>query len=201
MKYLILLLLLSVTYSQDIQQTSETKRDVAYGQDCDDTEYRDYKGYPAWKGYGGWLSECDSIRSVNLDREFAERAKIQKREKAIQDSIDTQEALAEIDNLDLDAMWENTVWEEIQDVTTVYAEVEQITAVAGVRGAEAEDEALDHLYYRRSMKGLALIDLQKAYGKLKIKKDNLIKVDPNHPKLNKINNLITQLEVKIKKYS
>ena len=201
MKYLTLLLLLSVTYSQDIQQTSETKRDVAYGQDCDDTEYRDYKGYPAWKGYGGWLSECDSIRSVNLDREFAERAKIQKREKAIQDSIDTQEALTEIDNLDLDAMWENTVWEEIQDVTTVYAEVEQITAVAGVRGAEAEDEALDHLYYRRSMKGLALIDLQKAYGKLKIKKDNLIKVDPNHPKLNKINNLITQLEVKIKKYS
>ena len=201
MKYLTLLLLLSVTYSQDIQQTSETKRDVAYGQDCDDTEYRDYKGYPAWKGYGGWLSECDSIRSVNLDREFAERAKIQKREKAIQDSIDTQEALVEIDNFDLDAMWENTVWEEIQDVTTVYAEVEQITAVAGVRGAEAEDEALDHLYYRRSMKGLALIDLQKAYGKLKIKKDNLIKVDPNHPKLNKINNLITQLEVKIKKYS
>ena len=201
MKYLTLLLLLSVTYSQDIQQTSETKRDVAYGQDCDDTEYRDYKGYPAWKGYGGWLSECDSIRSVNLDREFAERAKIQKREKAIQDSIDTQEALAEIDNFDLDAMWENTVWEEIQDVTTVYAEVEQITAVAGVRGAEAEDEALDHLYYRRSMKGLALIDLQKAYGKLIIKKDNLIKVDPNHPKLNKINNLITQLEVKIKKYS
>ena len=201
MKYLTLLLLLSVTYSQDIQQTSETKRDVVYGQDCDDTEYRDYKGYPAWKGYGGWLSECDSIRSVNLDREFAERAKIQKREKAIQDSIDTQEALVEIDNFDLDAMWENTVWEEIQDVTTVYAEVEQITAVAGVRGAEAEDEALDHLYYRRSMKGLALIDLQKAYGKLKIKKDNLIKVDPNHPKLNKINNLITQLEVKIKKYS
>ena len=201
MKYLTLLLLLSVTYSQDIQRTSEFKRSTAYGQDCDDTEYRDYKGYPAWKGYGGWLSECDSIRSVNLDREFAERAKIQKREKAIQDSIDTQEALAEIDNLDLDAMWENTVWEEIQDVTTVYAEVEQITAVAGVRGAEAEDEALHHLYYRRSMKGLALIDLQKAYGKLQIKKDNLIKVDPNHPKLNKINNLITQLEVKIKKYS
>ncbi len=198
MKYLTLLLLLSVTYSQDIQQTSETKRDVAYGQDCDDTEYRDYKGYPAWKGYGGWLSECDSIRSVNLDREFAERAKIQKREKAIQDSIDTQEALAEIDNLDLDAMWENTVWEEIQDVTTVYAEVEQITAVAGVRGAEAEDEALEHLYYRRSMKGLALIDLQKAYGKLMNTKDKLVDSDPNHPKLEKINNLLSQLEIKMK---
>ena len=199
MKYLTLILLLSVTYSQDIQRTSEFKRSTAYGQDCDDTEYRDYKGYPAWKGYGGWLSECDSILSVNLDREFAEKRKRQQREKAIQDSIDTQEALAEIDNFDLDAMWENTVWEEIQDVTTVYAEVEQITAVAGVRGAEAEDEALDHLYYRRSMKGLALIDLQKAYGKLKIKRDELIKVNPNHPKLKKIDNLISQLEYKMKK--
>jgi len=198
MKYLTLLLSISVIYSQDIQRTSEFKRSTAYGQDCDDTEYRDYKGYPAWKGYGGWLSECDSIRSVNLDREFAERAKIQKREKAIQDSIDTQEALAEIDNLDLDAMWENTVWEEIQDVTTVYAEVEQITAVAGVRGAEAEDEALEHLYYRRSMKGLALIDLQKAYGKLMNTKDKLVDSDPNHPKLEKINNLLSQLEIKMK---
>ena len=197
MKYLTLLLSISVIYSQDIQRTSEFKRSTAYGQDCDDTEYRDYKGYPAWKGYGGWLSECDSIRSVNLDREFAERAKIQKREKAIQDSIDTQEALAEIDNLDLDAMWENTVWEEIQDVTDVYGEVETITAVAGVRGAEAEDEALEHLYYRRSMKGLALIDLQKAYGKLMIKRDKILKENPNNPKLKRINTLISQLESKI----
>tara|TARA_Y100000022_G_scaffold138813_1_gene120752 strand:- start:53 stop:655 length:603 start_codon:yes stop_codon:yes gene_type:complete len=198
MKYLTLILLLSVTYSQDIQRTSEFKRSTAYGQDCDDTEYRDYKGYPAWKGYGGWLSECDSILSVNLDREFAEKRKRQQREKAIQDSIDTQEALAEIDNLDLDAMWENTVWEEIQDVTDVYGEVETITAVAGVRGAEAEDEALEHLYYRRSMKGLALIDLQKAYGKLMNTKDKLVDSDPNHPKLEKINNLLSQLEIKMK---
>ena len=49
-------------------------------------------------------------------------------------------------NLDLDALWENTVWEEIQDVTDVYYEVEQVTPVAGVRGAEAEDEALALLY-------------------------------------------------------
>ena len=196
MKYLALILSLSVIYSQDVQQVSETKRDVAYGQDCDDTEYRNEWGTPNWKNYGVWLSECDSIRTVTLDKEFAERRKKQQREKAIQDSIEAEE-YANVD-FDLDAMWENTVWEEIQDVTTVYAEVEQITAVAGVRGAEAEDEALDHLYYRRSMKGLALIDLQKAYGKLKNKKDNLIKVDPNHPKLEKINNLISQLEIKMK---
>ena len=205
MRYLPLLLL-SVTYSQvdeqvfadqGITRTSEFKRDVAYGQDCDDTEYRDYKGSPAWKGYGGWISECDSIRSVNLDREFAERDRLKKIEQAKQDSIDMVEI--ESMDLDLDAMWDNTVWVEITDIEdTIYGEVEQITAVAGVRGAEAEDEALDHLYYRRSMKGLALIDLQKAYGKLINTKDKLIEIDPNHPKLKKINNLLSQLEIKMK---
>ena len=199
MKYLTLLLLLSVTYSQDVNQVSETKRSSVYGQDCDDTEYRHSNGSPNWKNYGRWLSECDSIQSVALDREFAERSRLRQIERAKQDSIEALEY--ENIDFDMDAMWENTVWEEIQDVTTVYAEVEQITSVAGVRGAEAEDEALHHLYYRRSMKGLALIDLQKAYGKLQIKKEKLIEVNPDHPKLQKINQLITQLEVKIKKYS
>ena len=195
MKYLSIVLLISVIYSQDVQQVSETKRDVAYGQDCDDTEYRNEWGTPNWKNYGVWLSECDSIRSVTLDKEFTERRKKQQREKAIQDSIEAEE-YANVD-FDLNAMWENTVWEEIQDVVDVVAEVEQITAVAGVRGAEAEDEALEHLYYRRSMKGLALIDLQKAYGKLMIKRDKILKENPNNPKLKKINTLISQLESKI----
>ena len=97
--------------------------------------------------------------------------------------------------LDLDAMWENTVWEEIQDVTTVYAEVEQITAVAGVRGAEAEDEALEHLYYRRSMKRLSKLDLEKAYGKLIIKRDQLLK---NNMETEKVDKFIIVLEKKIK---
>jgi len=182
--------------NNNIKRTSEFKRDVAYGQDCDDTEYRDYKGYPAWKGYGGWISECDSIRTVNLDREFAERAAQRKREKAIQDSID----MAEIDNIDLDidAMWENTVWEEIQDVTTVYAEVEQVTAVAGVRGAEAEDEALEHLYYRKSMKRLTKLELEKAYGRLMIKRDKL--VSENQP-TDKVDQYLSMLEGKISKYN
>ena len=176
MKYLALLLLLSVTYSQDIQQVSETKRSSVYGQDCDDTEYRNSNGTPNWKNYGQWLSECDSIQTITLDIEFAERRKKQQREQAIQDSIELSE-VEDID-FDLDAMWENTVWEEIQDVTTVYAEVEQITAVAGVRGAEAEDEALALLYYRKSMKGLSELDLQKALGKLIIKRGNLSDDDP-----------------------
>ena len=197
MKYLTLLLSISVIYSQDIQQVSETKRSSVYGQDCDDTEYRNSNGTPNWKNYGVWLSECDSIQTVTLDREFAERRKKQQREKAIQDSIEALE-YEDID-LDMDAMWENTVWEEIQDVVDVVGEVEQITAVAGVRGAEAEDEALEHLYYRRSMKGLALIDLQKAYGRLMNTKDKLIDIDPKHPKLKKINDLLSQLEIKMKK--
>ena len=195
MKYLTLLLLLSVTYSQDVNQVSETKRSSVYGQDCDDTEYRHSNGSPNWKNYGRWISECDSIQSVTLDREFAERSRLRQIEKAKQDGIEALEY--ENIDFDMDAMWENTVWEEIQDVVTIEAEVEQITAVAGVRGAEAEDEALEHLYYRKSMKGLALIDLQKAYGRLKIKRDNLLKENPNNPKLERINTLISQLESKI----
>ena len=59
------------------------------------------------------------------------------------------------DALDMDAMWESTIWEEIEEVADEdIQEVDIITAVAGVRGAEAEDEALHHLYYRKSMKGI-----------------------------------------------
>jgi hypothetical protein len=199
MKYLALLLFISVIYSQDIQQVSETKRSSVYGQDCDDTEYRNSNGTPNWKNYGVWLSECDSIQTVTLDREFAERRKIQQREQAIQDSIEALEY--ENIDFDMDAMWENTVWEEIQDVVDVVAEVEQITAVAGVRGAEAEDEALALLYYRRSMKGLSLVDLQRAYGRLMNRRDELISTNKNHKDLEKINNLLSQLDSKIKKHS
>tara|TARA_B100000287_G_scaffold402697_1_gene423858 strand:+ start:137 stop:697 length:561 start_codon:yes stop_codon:yes gene_type:complete len=182
-------------YSQDVQQVSDSKRDVAYGQDCDDTEYRNEWGTPNWKNYGKWLSECDSIRTVTLDKEFAERRKKQQREKAIQDSIDALE-YEDID-LDLDAMWENTVWEEIQDVTDIVGEVEQITAVAGVRGAEAEDEALDHLYYRKSMKRLTKIELQKAYGKLMIKRDKLVSKNQT---TEKVDQYLSMLAEKIEQY-
>ena len=39
-----------------------------------------------------------------------------------QDSLDV--------DLDLDRLWEEAVWEEIEDVVDVYYEVEQVTAVA-----------------------------------------------------------------------
>tara|TARA_Y100001973_G_scaffold2632_1_gene3994 strand:+ start:721 stop:1335 length:615 start_codon:yes stop_codon:yes gene_type:complete len=184
-----------LSYSQDVQRTSEIKRDVAYGQDCDDTEYRNEWGTPNWKNYGKWLSECDSIRTVNLDKEFAERDRIKRLKKAKQDSIDMVE-MQSIE-LDLDAMWENTVWEEIQEIgEEVIYETEYITAVAGVRGAEAEDEALEHLYYRKSMKGLAKLDIQKALGKLILRRE---KISDDHKDAKKIDGYISQLKLKLKK--
>ena len=54
-------------------------------------------------------------------------------------------AYSQDEDLDLDAMWDNTVWNEIENVADEGYEVEKVTAVAGVRGAEAEDEALHHL--------------------------------------------------------
>ena len=100
--------------------------------------------------------------------------------------------------LDLDAMWENTVWNEIEDVVDAGYEVEKVTAVAGVRGAEAEDEALALLYYRRSMKGLSKLDLQKALGKLVLKKEEMLRRDSG-ANTKKIDGYILQLRKRIKK--
>ena len=103
---------------------------------------------------------------------------------------------AESDSLDLDALWETTVWEEIDEIIEIEGEVEQVVAVAGVRGAEAEDEALQHLYYRKSMKGLSEIELQKALGKL-IKKRSMV---TDTLALKKINGYIFSIKNKLKKY-
>ena len=163
------------------------------GTECDDTEYRNSNGRPNWKNYGRWLSECDSMSTVYYDMEFAERRKKQQEEERLAKEKELAEPL---DDLDLDAMWENTVWNEIQDVSDseIY-ETEYITAVAGVRGAEAEDEALALLYYRRSMKGLSKLDLQKALGKLLMKRT---KMDDDNPDVKKIDGFILQLRNKLK---
>ena len=102
---------------------------------------------------------------------------------------------AETTDIDLDALWESTVWEEIDEIVEVEGEVEQVVSVAGVRGAEAEDEALEHLYYRKSMKGLSTMELQKALGNLLKKRS--ITIDPTA--LQKINGYINQIEKKLKK--
>ena len=201
MRYLPLLFV-SVIIGQDVNRVSDIKSSTFQGTECDDTEYRNSNGTPNWKNYGRWLSECDSMSTTFYDNEFVLRDKERRKEKAIQDSLEQIEiASMDIDaELDMDAMWDNTIWQEIEEVgETIYGEVEQVTSVAGVRGAEAEDEALSYLYYRRSMKGIAMIDLQRAYGKLKNTKSEIIKTNPNHPKLKKINFLILELENKINK--
>ena len=170
------------------------------GRPCDDTEYRTDSGLPGWKNYGEWLSECDSLESAYADSTFAIVLKERHRQQVIEDSLEQIE-IANIDfdkELDLDVMWETTVWEEITDIGEEYiGEVEQITAVAGVRGAEAEDEALHHLYYRKSMKGPSRHELMEAYGKLKNKVDRLKEIDENHPDIKKLNGYLSHLKSKL----
>jgi hypothetical protein len=101
---------------------------------------------------------------------------------------------ADTTDIDLDAIWETTIWEEIDEITEVEGEVEQVITAAGVRGSEAEDEALEHLYYRKSMKGLSQLELQKALGRL-LKKKSMI---TDTLTLSKINGYIKQLKIKLK---
>ena len=182
-----------LSYSQDVTRVSDFKTSTFRGTECDDTEYRNSNGRPNWKNYGQWLSECDSISTTTIDTEFAiKRKKTQEEER-----LAKEKELAEpLEDLDLDAMWENTVWNEIEDIAeSVSYETEYITAVAGVRGAEAEDEALALLYYRKSMKGLSKLDIQKALGKLIMKRE---KRDEDNPNIKKIDGFILQLRNKLK---
>ena len=103
---------------------------------------------------------------------------------------------ADTTDIDFDALWETTIWEEIEEINEVEGEVQQVVSVAGVRGAEAEDEALEHLYYRKSMSGLSEIELQKALGKL-IKKRSMV---TDTLALKKINGYIVSIQNKLKKY-
>jgi len=184
---------IQLSYSQDVTRVSDFKTSTFRGIECDDTEYRNSNGRPNWKNYGAWLSECDSISSVTIDAEFAIKRKKKQEEKRLAKEKELAEPL---DDLDLDAMWENTVWNEIEDIAeSVSYETEYITAVAGVRGAEAEDEALALLYYRKSMKGLSKLDIQKALGKLIMKRE---KMDEDNPNIKKIDGFILQLRNKLK---
>ena len=110
--------------------------------------------------------------------------------------LNIQLSYSQDEELDLDAMWDNTVWNEIEDVVDEGYEVEKVTMVAGVRGAEAEDEALALLYYRRSMKGLSKLQIQRALGKLIIRREKMSDDDSD---AQKIDGYIVQLKNKLKK--
>ena len=196
MKRLVLLFFICISYSQTRYGDGEGNG-IWRGRPCDDTEHRNYNGLPNWKNYGEWLSECDSLADAYADSTFAIILEERNRKK-IEEAKKRQEEIDNIDldvDLDMDAMWDNTVWNEIVDIAeTEVHEVENITAAAGVRGAEAEDEALALLYYRRSMKGLSKLDLQKALGKLIIKRQRM----PGGVDTKKIDGYILQLKNKLK---
>ena len=110
-------------------------------------------------------------------------------------SQEPEETLA----LDSDIMWDEVMWEEITEIgREEIQEVDNITAVAGVRGAEAEDEALALLYYRKSMYGISQTEYKKVYGKLKNKRDELFKKDKNNSKLEEMDNYLSYIRKKIK---
>ena len=100
-------------------------------------------------------------------------------------------------DMDMDAMWDNTVWNEIEDVADEGYELEKVTAVAGVRGAEAEDEALHHLYYRQSMKGPSEMALNKALGKLLNTLSALKEKDLKHKKIPEVTHYVIQIYKKL----
>tara|TARA_B110000444_G_C18817048_1_gene585692 strand:+ start:806 stop:1255 length:450 start_codon:yes stop_codon:yes gene_type:complete len=101
------------------------------------------------------------------------------------------------EDIDLDALWDNTVWEEIEEISEVEGDVEQVITVAGVRGAEAEDEALHHLYYRKSMKGPNKLEMQAALGKLLKTLSRLEKKSQEHPKIPEVQHYIIQVYLKL----
>ena len=188
-------LILSICLNFQLSYSQEYFNGQFRDRPCDDEVIRNDSGLPAWKNYGEWLSECDSLEDAWEDSVWA--IQLEKRNKErIEEERKKQEEIDHIDlDLDMDAMWDNTVWNEITDIAESEGyEVENITAVAGVRGAEAEDEALAFLYYRRSMKGLSKLDLQKALGKLIIKRQKM----SDNSDTEKIDNYIYQLKIKLK---
>ena len=109
---------------------------------------------------------------------------------------------AQDDDLDMDAMWDNTVWNEIEDIADEeIQEADNITAAAGVRGAEAEDEALHHLYYRQSMKGPSKVELNKALGKLLNTLAILKEKNPEHKKIPEVTHYVIQIYKKLENNS
>jgi len=72
--------------------------------------------------------------------------------------------LLQQEELDLDKIFKEAKWKEIEDVQNKGYEVERVTMVAGVRGNEAEDEILNYLYY--------LIDTKTGQNSLKLNENS-----------------------------
>jgi tetratricopeptide (TPR) repeat protein len=99
-----------------------------------------------------------ALLAVAVQTAAAQQAKAQAPAKA---AADTSKAKG-------DDEWLNTVWTQVDGmVKQEEMKLQETVTVAGVRGAEAEDQVLDKLYYKGSKRYPSQEKLQKAIETLK----------------------------------
>ncbi len=78
-------------------------------------------------------------------------------------------------------IWLNTIWEDIDEIEVQdhAFETEKVTAVAGVRGKEAESDILKHLYIRKDKSEAIPKKLEIAIEKL----ESILQENPNEPRI------------------
>ena len=85
---------------------------------------------------------------------------------AKQDSTSTDSAATAAQEA-VDEQWLNTIWTQVDDmVKQEESKLQETVTVAGVRGAEAEDQILDKLYYRGATRYPSQDKLRKAIATL-----------------------------------
>ena len=93
-----------------------------------------------------------------------------------------------------DDAWLNTVWEQVDDVVKKKElKLQETVTVAGVRGAEAEDNLLDKLYYKGGKRYPSQGKLKKAIDALREK----IAEDPKGEEAPKMKYFVAQCYEKI----
>ena len=87
--------------------------------------------------------------------------------------------------------WANTVWKKVGNLTKEKRsfQVEKATTVAGVRGAEAEDNVLKQLYYRGKGQYPTRLELKNAVEML----EQIIKSEPEAPNVHETKFYIAQI--------
>ena len=96
--------------------------------------------------------------------------------------------------IDADDDWLNTVWTQVNDVVKKEElKLQETVTVAGVRGAEAEDNLLDKLYYKGGKRYPSQDKLKKAIDTLK----ESIAADPKGTEAAKLKFFVAQCYEKI----
>lgn len=100
------------------------------------------------------------------------------------------------DSTAVDDEWLNTVWTQVDDmVQEEEYDLQDVVTVAGVRGAEAEDNILDKLYYKGGKRAPSQSKLVKAIETLK----SAIEKNPKSENVSKQKYFIAQCYEKLGK--